>query len=375
MSIEAMMSYVPIAPLNVLPLSKQIKSDVLPHLLLRTFTKTFRTMCLPSRHGVFLLTYLLTLSRAIPSPPILTPSTLDISDADNSLLNSTLAAVIPITFTIIPSLPLDEPVLDRRYTLILTLHALGDLAIDDFNGQQQAQTWRASSQPVAVDILGPSMVVESALAFRRFAVWGIYKAVHLMVAVDDFRPRNYRLYWQGSLVGFVGFNRGAQGALGIGNGTANETGTAVQQNTFSVSPNSLLNDTTADLGDDDTAFSFQVHGHTIGEPNVYMTLFTGILKAAPYSKTARVEDFFVNSRAFSTYLSFQEREDPGPVGPFFRYEQLIHLCTRLPTWVMSHGDQWTEAEMVVLINGTVVGAGVLRWQHGPGTDGGHVSTS
>lgn len=360
--------------LECITLSQQIKSDVLPHLLLRTFTQTFRTMCLPSRHCVFLLTYLLILSRAVPSPPILTTSTLNISDADNSLLNSTLAAVIPPYFVIIPSLPLDEPVLDRRYTLILVLHALGDLAVDAFDEQQQAQTWRAS-QHVAVDILGPSMVVESVLAFRKYAVWGIYKAVHLMVAVNDFRPRNYRLYWQGSLVGYVGFNNGAQGALGIGNGTANETGTVVQEGNLSVSPNTLPNDGTTDLGDDDTTFSFQIHGHTIGEPNVYMTLFTGILKAAPYSKTERVDDFWVNSRAFNTYLSFQERVDPGPEGPFFRYEQLIHLCTRLPTWVMSHGNQWTEADMVVLINGTVVGAGVLRWQHGLGTDGGDVSTS
>ena len=219
------------------------------------------------------------------------------------------------------------------------------------------------------------MVVESVLAFRKFAVWGIYKAVHLMVAVDDFRPRNYRLYWQGSLVGYVGFNTGAQGALGIGNGTANEVGTAVQEGNLSVSPNTLPVDRTTGLGDDDTAFSFHTNGHTIGEPNVYMTLFTGILKAAPYPKNARVNDFWVNSRAFNTYLSFQEREGPGPEGPFFRYEQLIQLCTRLPTWVMSHGNQWTEADMVVLINGTVVGAGVLRWQHGSGTDGGDVSTS
>ncbi|CAD6581252.1 MAG: hypothetical protein ASARMPRED_000556 [Alectoria sarmentosa] len=272
---------------------------------------------------------------AVPSPPLLTTSTLNISDADNnnnnnSLLNSTLAAVIPTYFTVIPSLPLDEPVLDRRYTLILVLHALGDLAVHAFDGQQQAQTWRAL-QHVAVDILGPSMVVESVLAFRKFAVWGIYKAVHLMVAVDDFRPRNYRLYWQGSLVGYVGFNTGAQGALGIGNGTANEVGTAVQEGNLSVSPNTLPVDRTTGLGDDDTAFSFHTNGHTIGEPNVYMTLFTGILKAAPYPKNARVNDFWVNSRAFNTYLSFQEREGPGPEGPFFRIPWPGDLYTYAPT--------------------------------------------
>lgn len=303
--------------------------------------------------------------------------TLNISDADNSFLNLTLAAVIPNRFKITPSLPLDEPVLDRRYTLMLTLHALGRLALDDFDEVQQSHTWR-SSQHVSIDIIGPSMVVESFLAMRKYAIWGIYKAIHLMVASNDFRSRNYELYWQGALVGWVGFNNGVLGALGIECGSKNRTGHEVQEASLSVSSSNSSSTLTKDPANDRIIFSFELNGRTIGESNVFMTLFTGIVKAAPYSKDEHFKDFIVNSRAFNSYLSFKGEEHPGPDGPFFEYEQLIQLFMQLPTWVVSHGSQWTEADMVVSVDDSVVGAGVLKWQIRQGTpdaDGGSASTS
>lgn len=314
-----------------------------------------------SRQSFLLLMCLLSIARAIPNPLNLEANTLLENSFADSLPNSTLAAVIPNDFTIRPSLPLLEPVLDRRYTLRLTLHALGSLALDDFNAEQQSQTWR-SLQHVSIDILGPSMGVASPMPMRKYAVWGIYKAVHLMVASNDFRSRNYELFSQGTLVGYVGFNNGVHGALGIEGATKNGTGHGVQEGRLSVSLNTLPNATITDLGDDRVTFSFELNGRTIGESNIFMTVFTGILKAAPYSKTERVRTFFVNSRAFNTYLSFVERADPGPDGPFFEYEQLIQLFTQLPSWVMSHGSQWTEVDMVVSVDDVAVGAGVLKWQ-------------
>ncbi|KAF6217940.1 hypothetical protein HO133_006352 [Letharia lupina] len=324
-----------------------------------------------SKQPFFQLICLLSLARAIPSPLTLPADTLLEDSFGNSLPNSTLAAVIPNDFTSKPTLPLDEPVLNRQNTLMLTLHALSNLALDDFDGEQQSQTWR-SLQHVSIDILGPSMVVESALAIRKYAVWGIYKAVHLMVASNDFRSRNYELYWQGTLVGFVGFNTGAYGALSIGNATTNGTGQGVQEGSLSVSLNTSSDATTTDLGNSRTTLSFELNGRAIGESNVYMTLFTGILKAAPYSKDERVQDlFFVNSRAFNTYLSFKEINDPGPDGPYFEYQQLIQLFTQLPSWVISHSSQWTEAYMLVSVDGRPVGAGVLNWQIRQKTDAAH----
>ena len=332
-------------------------------------------MCLPPKKCVFLLTYLLTLSRAVPSPPILPRSTLNISAADTSLLNSTLTAVIPTFFNVIPSLPLDEPVLNARYTLMLTLNALGYLAVDDFEEEQQSRTWRSTFYHVGIDVIGPDLVVGSTLRRRKYAVWGIYKAVHVMVAQNDFRPRNYELYWKGALVGWVEFNNGAQGALGIESGTANEAGTALQQRNLSALPITLPNATTiANPANIRVAFSYELSGRTIGESNIFMTLFTGILKAAPYPKTERVITFAVNSRTFNSFLSFMEREAAGPAGPFFLYGQLIRLLTQLPGWILSHGSQWTEADMLVSIDDRVVGVGVLKWQIGA-ADGGDVSTS
>lgn len=336
-------------------------------------------MCPPSKQCVILLTYLLTLSRAVPSPPILPTSTLNITDADTSLLNSSLAAVIPTFFKILPSLPLDEPVLNTRYTLMLTLYALGRLAVEDFEEEQQSQSWRSTELNVAIDVVGPAMVVESVLPMRKYAVWGIYKAIHSMVARNDFRPRNYELYWKGSLVGWVEFNNGAQGALGSGSATANQTGNAVPQRNLSVSSITLPNATaTIDQTNARVAFSFELSGRTIGESNVFMTLFTGILKAAPFPKTERLTSFLVNSRTFNSFLNFMEREGAGPDGPFFEYGQLIQLFTQLPAWMISHGSQWTEADMVVSVDGRAVGVGILRWQIRPGmgaADGGALSTS
>lgn len=368
-----------ISPLEYMTPNIRRKLHVVPHLLFRVLNPDSCTMYMSPKKCVFLLTYLLTLSRAVPSPPILPTSTLNISAADTSLLNSTLTAVIPTFFKVIPSLPLDEPVLNARYTLMLTLHVLGYLALDDFEGEQQSRTWRSTLQHVGIDVIGPELEVGSALAKRKYAVWGIYKAVHVMVAQNDFRPRNYELYWKGALVGWVEFNNGAPAALGIGTGTANETGTALQQKSLSALPTTLPNVTTVtDPAAARIAFSYELSGRTIGESNIFMTLFTGILKAAPYPRTERVISLTVNSRTFDSFLSFLERQGAGPAGPFFQYGQLIQILTQLPAWIISHGSQWTEAEMIVSIDGKVVGVGVLKWQirQGVGTaDGGDVSTS
>ena len=137
-----------------------------------------------------------------------------------------------------------------------------------------------------------------------------------MVAHNDFRSRNYELYSQEALVGYVGFNNGVYDTLSIGNGTKDDTsGHDMQKSSLSVVPIILANATTVDPGSVVT-FAFELNGRTIGQSNVFMTLFTGILKAAPYSKAERVQDFFLNSGTFNTYLSFTAREDPGPEGPF-----------------------------------------------------------
>lgn len=196
-----------------------------------------------------------------------------------------------------------------------------------------------------------------------------------MVASDDFRCRNYELYWQGALVGWVEYNNGVNGALGMEAGTKNGTG---QEGSVSVSANALPSAATTDGDNNRVTLSFKLHGRTIGESNVFMALFTGILKVAPYSKNERVQAFIVNARSFDSYLSFREREDTGPDGPYLRYERVIQILMQLPQWMISHGNQWTEADMLVLIDDRFVGVGVLRWQVGqePGTaDGGNVMTS
>ena len=318
-------------------------------------------MCLLFKQYILLSTCLLTLSKAAPSPPTRPTTTLNLSSIDASQSNSTLAAVIPNDFRVEPSLPLDEPVLNTRDTLILTLHALGRLALDDFEEEQQSQTWR-SLQHVSIDVIGPAKVVESFLPMRKYAEWGIYKAIHLMVVRNDFRSRNYALYWQEALVGFVGFNNGVYNTLSFENGTRNDgTRHGMQEGSLSLSQNALPNATAVDLHSV-TTFAFKLTGRTIGESNVFMTLFTGILKAAPYPKVERVQTFFVNSGAFNTFLSLREREGLEPGGPFFAYEQLIQLLTQLPAWVIVHRDQWTESEMEVSIDDEVVGAGVMRRQ-------------
>ena len=315
-----------------------------------------------SKQPYFLLASLLSLATAVPTPLTVQATTFLGNSLDNSLPNSNLTTVIPNDFLIRPSLPLDEPVLNPRDTLLLTLHALASLALLNFYEEQQSQTWQ-SLQHVSIDIVGPLKVVESALAARKYAMWGIYKAVHLMVATNDFRPRNYALYWQGAVVGYVSFNDGARGALGVGSRSANATGAAVQSEDLSLSPTTLPQPTTpSNPTSPQITLSYELKGRTIGEPNVFLTLFTGILKAAPYYESEQVDEFLVNTRTFNTYLSFKGREDLAPGAPFLEYAHLLRLFAQLPMWMLEHGGGWTEANMVVSVDGNVVGAGVLNWQ-------------
>ena len=314
---------------------------------------------LPKR--LFLL-LLLSLARAGTFTSL--TNTLSESSLANGFPNSTLSVVVPTDFKITPSLPLDEPVLNQLDTLLLTLFVLGSLALDDFNRGQRSQTWRAV-EGVAIDVLGPEKTTRSVLATRKYAIWGIYKAIHAMVALNDFRSRNYKLYWQGILVGYVAFNNGPNSALSLINSTTNVNSHGVQEISLSVSTNASQNPTTTALGSGRASFSYQLYGRTVGESNVFMTLFTGILKAAPFPKSDRVPDFFVNSRSFNSLLSFKEQSGLGPTGPFLEYEQLIKVFMELPSWSIRHGSQWLEAEMVILIDNKVVGEGVLKWQIRP----------
>ena len=320
---------------------------------------------------------LLLLSLARAGPVTLLTNSLSESSDGNSFSDSTLAAIIPTDFKITPSRPLDEPVLDRQDTLVLTLFALGSYALDDFNEEQKSQSWRAI-QGVSIDIFGPDKSFGSVLAARKYVIWGIYRAIHVMVSLNDFRSRAYELYWQGTLVGYVAYNNGLSSALSLLNSTTNASSHEVQERNLSISTNASPNLTTTAPGSGRTNFFYRLSGRTIGESNVFMTMYTGILKAAPFPEKDRVPEFFVNSRAFNSVLSFKEKGDLGPSGPFFAYEHLIALFMDMPPWSISHGSQWVEAEMVVSVDDKVVGAGVLKWQIRPdisGPNGGNVTTS
>lgn len=318
---------------------------------------------------MYLLACLSSLTAAIPNPLTSQATTLLGNSFSNILPNSTLGApVIPSDFTVRPSLPLDEPVLDRRNSLILTLRALGDLAVLDFTGAQHSKSWQAF-QHVSIDIVGPARTVESSLPVRKYALWGIYKAIQLMVASDDFRARNFDLLHQGVLVGYVSFNNGPQGIIGYADGSANETNAAVQQVDLSNSSLALLeNTTTTNVENDDIHIDFELKGRSIGEDNVFMTVFTGILKAAPYYPTEPLDSFLLNTRTFNTLLSCKARQDLGPGETHLGYQHLIRVFSELPRWTLVHGGGWwREVEFLVWANmrrgqPQVIGAGIMKWQ-------------
>lgn len=311
-----------------------------------------------------LLTCFLSLPTAIPNPLTLHPIYLLGNASGNNLTNSTLAAVIPKDFTITPSLPLDEPLLDRRGILLLTLQLLGSLSLIDYNEEQEAQAWHRQPQDVYINFVGPLKTAESPVAARKYILWGVYKVAHLMVSYSDFRPRNYDMFWEGTLVGYLSFNNGPRHALVIAGGSANETRTAIQQGRSSISQDTLPLATPPHLNDVGVEISFKLHGHSIAESNVFMTLFTGILKVAPLNPSEPVVQFLVNTRPFNTVLSFEGQPDLYPYQPYFEYRYLIEMLMLLPGWVLENEFRFAETEMVVTVNEKTVGAGVMQWQDG-----------
>lgn len=309
-----------------------------------------------------LLTSLLSLATAIPNSLTLHPTSLLENVSGNNLTNTTLAAVIPKDFTITPSLPLDRPVLDQRGTLLLTLQLLATLSLDDYNGEQEAQAWHRGPQDVYISIAGPLMTSESPVAVRKYVLWGVYKVAHSMVAHSDFRPRNYEMFWQGTLVGFISFINGPRSALAVAGGSANETRTAVQQGRSSISRNTLPLASPAHLDATEVEITFRIHGHSMAESNVFMTLFTGLLKVAPLNASEPVLQFLVNTRPFNTVLSFEGQPGLYPDQPYFEYRYLVEMLLQLPGWVLRNQFRFAETEMVVTVNDKTVGAGVMQWQ-------------
>lgn len=321
-----------------------------------------------------LLTCLLSLPIAIPNSLTLLPTSLLEDASGNNLTNTTLAAVIPKDFTITPSVPLDEPLLDRRGILLLALQLLGTLGLDDYNGEQEAQAWHRQPQDVYINIAGPLLTAESPVAARKYVLWGVYKVAHSMVAYNDFRPRNYEMLWEGTLVGFLSFNNGPQPAPAVAGGSANETRTAIQQGRSSISRNTLPLASPAHLSDTGVEITFRIHGHTILESDVFMTLFTGILKLAPLNPSDPVVQFLVNTRPFNTVLSFEGQAGLYPSQPYFEYRYLVEMLMQLPAWVLEQQFRFAETEMVVTVNDKTVGAGVMQWRESGTVGAGDVGT-
>lgn len=309
-----------------------------------------------------LLTYLLSLPTAIPNPLTLHPISLLSNDSGTNHTNTTLAAVIPKGFTITPSLPLDEPLLDQRGILLLILQLLATLGLDDYNAAQDAQRWHRQPQDVYINFAGPLMTAESPVAVRKYVLWGVYKVAHLMVGYRDFKPRNYEMFWEGTLVGYLSFNNGLGHTLAFTSGSLDDTRTAIQQGRSSISQTTLPLASPTYLNDTGVEVTFRLHGHSIAESDVFMTLFTGVLKVAPLNPSDPVVQFLVNTRPFNTVLSFEGQPDLYPYQPYFEYRYLVEMLMMLPGWVFENEFRFAETEMVVTVNDKTVGAGVMQWQ-------------
>ncbi len=234
------------------------------------------------------------------------------------------------------------------------------MALEDFNGRQPATSFVHPLLDIELDGRRPGAGLD-----RKFAVWGFYGVMAYMLREDDFHSRLFTLRWQAAIVGRIRFTSRTVSHLSGGNSTMNEIETSAPGTNML----SLSNATTASkyttLGtrfiDGNLEYRINLLGPAIAESDVYMTISTALVQAAPIPAAEMIQVFDVDARAFNSHLLIRDSNNPLRSSfPFLRQRVMIKVLIQIPALMLVEDNHWSEAEVDIKVDNIMVATGSLR---------------
>lgn len=308
---------------------------------------------------VFVFSLCASPSIAIPSPLAINLDPQRAKNIQPATQNTTLGQIVPTAFTVVPGI-LTGTDLPKTSCLLQTLVGLGQMAVEDFNGRQQATTFVHPLIAIELDGRRPGAALD-----RKYAIWGFYGVMAYMLREDDFHERLFTLRWKTAIVGRVRFTGRIRPHLSGSNSTMNEIGTsAPETNLLSLSnATTASQDTTLGTRFIDGNLEYRINpmGQWIAESDIYMTIATALVQAAPIPADDMIQIFDVDTRAFNSHLLIRDSSDPPRSSfPFLRQRVMIKVLIQIPALMLVEDNHWSEADLSVKIDNIMVATGYLH---------------
>lgn len=308
---------------------------------------------------VFVLSLCTTPSIAIPSPLAVQHDTQRPNSLQLPTENTTLGQVIPTGFTVVPGILIASD-LPKSSCLLQTLVGLGQMALEDFNGRQAATSFGHPLIGIELDGRKPGASLD-----RRFAIWGLYGVMAYMLRENDFHARLFTLRWQAAIVGRVRFTARIAPHLSGGNSMINENGTSAPETNVLRLSNATTASQYTTLGtkfiDGNLVYIINPLGQRIAESDIYMTIASALVQAAPIAAADMIQTFDVDTRAFNSHLLIRDSNDPPRSAyPFLRQQIMIKVLIQIPALMLVEENHWSEADISIKIDNIMVATGYLR---------------
>lgn len=204
----------------------------------------------------------------------------------------------------------------------------------------------------------------------RYAILGLYQAAQYLTTSKMFICINVNLYWsEGGVAALVGTIKIFPDPLPDveSEKVLNLIGVGQRAETPSIIPDlanfTSLEDNETDVADFTNAgklsIFLELQGQSLSIPEVFMTLFLGLVHIASFGTAHVVQDFEVRDPFPMTELVYKHYGAPRTSPPFFDYHMAARALGYIPKYMFAQG-RFEEVIFVLEVGGTPVGIGYLR---------------
>lgn len=244
--------------------------------------------------------------------------------------------------------------------MMISVFAMHDLALQDFDSKFEGKTWAMYSYPQVKMSYTPSTEDASTV---RWAMWSISAASRDMIVHRSFQTALFDIQWSGIQVGVLKFfapNYNIGGEAGT-NDTRNKTALPPGPASASTGTDLILSNP-VDLEDDPRSFKIEVNFKPteILRQDIFVAVVQALLILGPLNSTERANQRVAitgNGLTVKIMTTFIEMGRSSP--PFLLYRHVVSAVAAVPRVMLRHG-KFAEVDIRVLIDGVEVGRGSIR---------------
>lgn len=300
--------------------------------------------------------YLLSASLSLPSH-----SGLDLLDTSTRITNlaSPRDGQIPKDFRAFPRDPGHE--LDPMASLVNSINILGELALEDFEGEISRPTLHRYNlyQSVFFGIIPPT----GSTLKRKYAIWGIWAGINSMIQENEFQETTFNLESNGELIGFVYFRHKPVPDPTLGAYVPDQTRVVQSSDDIASQDRSMSTAMTvfnaSVVGDAPLKLGLVPIGEPIKTDIICDIILTGLLKAAPHKRSDIIdEEIEMRADHLGLGILFLRPDPPRKRPPFFRYQHLIMALMQVPEFSVRK-KRFGEVRMELEVGHSMVATGYI----------------